>query len=57
MERSGTVNGCNAERPGTLRNVRTGTHKCFGTNSGKLSRFKSEKNTENYFKYLIFQGF
>ena len=38
----GTVNGCNAERPGTLRKVRTGTQKCFGTNSGKLSRFKSE---------------
>ncbi len=46
-KRSGTMNGCNAERSWTPRYVRAWLQLRIGTNSGKFSRlrFKIERNT------------
>jgi hypothetical protein len=59
MERSGTVNGCNADQTGTHRNLRAGTQYRIGTNSGKRSRsrFKNERNTVKNLRIYIKEFF
>jgi hypothetical protein len=53
FKRPGTVNGCNAERSGTPRNVRVGTKKCIGTYSEKRSRSRFKTDRITAFKIIL----